>query len=114
MKTEVNIGLETSENYGKSEVISEEEVIKHCNFNKVKLLKYRIEKSNTEDTLVGIVKITGSQRHSIYNLARGLKQDCIAIKTSRNIEGKTYTRGFLIGRYAEQWGKFQEKYFLNY
>ena len=122
MKTEINIGLETSENYGKSVAISEVEVIKYCGYNKVKLLDYRIEKGyfdnyqdvRKEDTLVAIVKITGAQSQAIYKLARELKQDCIAIKTTRNVEGKTYKRGFLIGRYAEQWGKFDEKYFLNY
>ena len=122
MKTEINIGLETSENYGKSVAISEVEVIKYCGYNKVKVLDYRIEKGyfdnyqdvRKEDTLVAIVKITGAQSQAIYKLARELKQDCIAIKTTRNVEGKIYKRGFLIGRYAEQWGKFDEKYFLNY
>jgi hypothetical protein len=111
---EINIGLETSKNYGTPAQLRVVPIKQ-----KLRSLfegKGRVAQSNTEKTLVWTGIVWGEAGLEIlesffYTYARELKQDCIAYRT---IDESGNESGHLVGRHAEDWGgKFAIEHFIT-
>ena len=114
MKITINLGLETNKNETLHPLLALNEVITqlhHAHDINFKELKYRLDESTTEETLIVTLEpVTSINKLSkaIQKIADNLDQDCIAIKDSDN--GRLiYSTNPL-----NDWGEFKQEYFIEY
>lgn len=105
----LNIGLNTSTNYTEqTEQLTIEHVLNEIKDCFLEIESYKIEQSNTEQTIIATVQplIGDCVSTEVELLAERLMQDCIACYSVAD------QSGVLIGEYAEEWGVFDSRYFL--
>ena len=105
----LNIGLNTSTNYTEQvEQLTVDQVLKEIADCFLSIESYKIEQSNTEQTIIATVQplIGDCVSTEVQELSCRLMQDCIACYSVADQAGE------LIGEYAEAWGLFDSRYFL--
>lgn len=107
----VNIGLETSAKFGTDFEWDSDVVVKYLEVAGFEVHAFKVEKSDTEDTLIACVSINTSVSstisHLFNNLSKQLFQEAIAFYVVEE------QQGYLVGEYAEEWGgEFNPEYFL--
>ena len=117
MNITLNIGLEVSKHYlpeGVEEMkLQYEHVKEYLEITFGAPMQIQQVQSATEKTVVVRYNYAEDVLPNLFNLARELKQDCIAYSVKDN-EGNVLG-GALVGEYAHEWnyGVFNEEYFLR-